>query len=456
MRALILLYFRGRLGTFLLLAGLAGAWLTAAHGGATRETAFAMSMSIAFLIGPMIAITFPPPEVLYLPISRRDLWKATWLASVLAPAGFMIVIRLLTLLDPATRSTPGLAGITLSPLLDFAYAGSAAVLWILHSLPKPKLGAAGRVVDGLLVTIFIGCTFWPYALRSLRPGRWSELTLGSGIALAAATCVAAAGYFHSPPLTGRKDRWQATGAGAGAGGARFTPSVNRCTLTGLPRLLWNEYLWSLTVGTAICVSFAVVSLFIEKDLGDLAGSPAGFLRRRALLPFEGSFAPVDDNPMILMTWFGFFAMSTVARFGKMMRHLRALPLTAWQLNGLLLSWPVLTWLTVWGALIVAHVVVARTPITSLHPPLLLAAIAASAAVTSFSLRWPAQSKWVLLTGGVVLIPALQMFSRASEGTFAFTGVICLAVAAFVNHSALRRSVTYKPVPPPLAAAGAPR
>ena len=49
---------------------------------------FAMSMGIAFLIGPQTTLQFLPRAIWYLPVRRRDAWRANWLVATLGATLF--------------------------------------------------------------------------------------------------------------------------------------------------------------------------------------------------------------------------------------------------------------------------------------------------------------------------------------------------------------------------------
>ena len=68
-----------------------------------RETldfreAFVASLTAVFAMGPLFVAAAPEPRaVWYVPVSRRDRWRATWLLAVAVPTVAMIAAKLLAL-----------------------------------------------------------------------------------------------------------------------------------------------------------------------------------------------------------------------------------------------------------------------------------------------------------------------------------------------------------------------
>src|SRR5471032_2459635 len=108
----------------LLTLGVAAFWSGSGHpdgvGGAPE--AFAASLGAAFMMGPLIIAGMPTERAIwYLPISRRDRWRATWLVSTVGPVTLTTAGKLLAQLVPGTPGSLGFSSLTLSSVYDFAY-----------------------------------------------------------------------------------------------------------------------------------------------------------------------------------------------------------------------------------------------------------------------------------------------------------------------------------------------
>src|SRR5215831_758916 len=92
----------------------------------------ALSLGAAFALGP-ICIPFhaATPLTPYLPVSRRDTWRATWLMATILPA---LTAAVLMLPAVALGGAPGWSGLTLALIMDVAYAGTGCALLAFGSL----------------------------------------------------------------------------------------------------------------------------------------------------------------------------------------------------------------------------------------------------------------------------------------------------------------------------------
>src|SRR6185436_17854015 len=82
----------------LVFVGLVPAWSMATDRPAAGW-AFGYSMGMAFMVGPqMLNPSLLPRPIFYLPISKRDIWRATWFLATLGATLFMASAKALAML----------------------------------------------------------------------------------------------------------------------------------------------------------------------------------------------------------------------------------------------------------------------------------------------------------------------------------------------------------------------
>src|SRR4051794_11776780 len=101
---------------------------------------FAMSMGFAFLLGPQTGLLFLPRATWYLPVTRRDIWRANWLVATAGVTVLTTLIKLTVLLVPSLRKAVGLPDVLLSSLYDLSYCGLGCAFAIAIHHPQPSRG----------------------------------------------------------------------------------------------------------------------------------------------------------------------------------------------------------------------------------------------------------------------------------------------------------------------------
>ena len=424
---------------------LAGIWYMA--GDEEDPSLVAMALGTSVSAACMLGLgrgSLIPPAVSYLPLSRRDIWRATWLASTLWPTAVVTATTLLTMLVPATRATMGFSRVTLAAAYAFAYTGTGCVLLMLMATTEshPRVWRPLRevitVITPLVTMASFYVAFWGHRHLSL-PTQWSEFSPSGAILLVSAIGFVTAMYFHSPPVTGAAPL-RAGNRRSAAERAAAQP-VPPSRLTGMPKLLWNEYAWTMAIAGAVVLGLtvAVVALDTFYNTNRLA---AGVVRNQLVQLFDPNSAGREFGFGYIF-WLIMFFLGTLARFGLIMRHLRVLPVRRLQLNVILVAWPAAVLLTVWGALLAAYVLVVGQPVTSLSLGILLSLIGASALTRSIGLRW--QHGWsalivlALMSGVLAGLPVPRLPGRE----LFLSGVFCLIAAALLNRATLGHSAAYR-------------
>jgi len=430
--------------TWFFFAGFAVAWGAL---GSTRPTyAIATSLTMAFVLGPFwIPMRAETPLIPYLPVSRREIWRATWIMSTLVPVAVTAVLKLPgTIVHIAADGVLGFSGFTLSIVMDFFYvgAGCALIAWSgLAGRVRAEVRSRTRLALGALT--LIGGTFLGFAIHTLLPARWSELTAGHGLFVAVGLALTITGYHHTPPFGARPLRVRLA-----ASPRTGSPGLNPKGLAGVPRLILHELLFCSGMGAVLLVTFLGIAVLIDSFSGSLPDT-AGFLLRQRLLVFApGSVRGVQQNAGFFgqAWWFALFMAGVSVRLPDIVRHLRALPLSATHLQTLLIGWPALIWTLVWILLAAGHLALAGPgAIATLRIPLLITMVGLSAAAVAMSLRF--QSQWAKSIWAAAIVPFSRLVEVESTWWLLALAVVAFAVAITLNRGALMRADTYKRIHP---------
>ena len=432
--------------TVLLLFMSAFGWYMLAELRGYEGRLFCWSMGAVFALGPQQRLTFFPRALWYLPVSSRDLWRAGWLLGTLGVTTAALLMKAPALLIASNREVIGVPGLLLSTVYDFIATGVGCVLAIAVSRPRPAYGWQHRVwpaIQGFAMVSMTGGLLLAGMLPKwdgvAPPVRWTDLSETGWIVVTGGIALTLATYFHSPrpqiappvsPETPAPPRVQ-------------TVPRERSGLTGMPRLLLHEYVWTLLIGGALASAGAAIVLL----MAGLIQAPRDLLAvlTSALQALEGNDVRVAANGygnFNLLIWFAFFAASLAARFPAMVRHLRVLPIGVDGLNALLLLWPGAIWLTVWTAVaILRSLILGEWP--PFHTGLLAGLVGTSALVQSLSWHVSGLSRLFVFGVAAGLAPALHYTRLPPPAALAVLGVASLAAAALLNRRALFSSATYK-------------
>ena len=274
-----------------------------------------------------MALLYFPRCLWYLPASRRDIWRANWLVSTIAVTLLTTGAKLLALLAPASEagSLP-IGSVALSALFDFGATGVGCGLIIVATFPRPSrrawhsVWAIGKGIAEFTLPVIAMAMFYVPAWAGLvPPGRWSDLTPGSGALLAALVALAVATWFHVPtPLTPANRLAQ-----PGTTAAPAPRALQASGLTGIPRLLVREAGWTFAIGGGLAAGGGLIVLILSGVAQD-QGYLAQFLQD-ALRVADGGHVSARDAGFVvfnLLIWYSVFTATLAARFPLMLRHLR--------------------------------------------------------------------------------------------------------------------------------------
>jgi hypothetical protein len=413
-------------------------WATSVAGD--LAFAFTASIGLTFVIGPMMTTASASRVVFYLPVSRGEVWRATWFVSTVVAAAVATAIKLPALLAGLDVRDGGLAILALSSTYDFvAAAVGCSLMTFTQRPPDADRPWRTRLLALLAVVGFIGGAL---ALLSLQAGmatRWSELTAGDAAALATLLALAIAGF--------------AAGPHAGAGSPRLRrvrdgsrPPRGASRISGLPQLLLQEFVWITSMAFVLGTAFGVIAFLGTAFFGERPEGIVDFLRSQKLLIFEGGPLTMDrKGPAGLLVWCAFFAASVGARFPDLLRHLRVVPIGTTPLLALLVVWPAAFWSVVWAALIALSAAVAGTA-DALHPDLWLQVVGLSVAAQSIALWTPARSRWLFYSSPMLLVLVMQLVNAAPPAFGVLLAFGSIAAGTALTRAALARSSTYATVP----------
>jgi hypothetical protein len=417
----------------------------------------ALSLAAIFVLGPMIAVTqFAAMEMLLLPVSRRDMWRATWFVVGVLSCGATLTAKLAGV-TAGRVFTPepslGLTQTAISSLLDVAYAGVAVGALVALRPAWTSLPGRGvvRVLMVLPVVVFAGGALWGFLLQSYLPTEWWQMRGPAASLLVAGIGILAAAYFYVPPAGVRPARPGAQARARRPPALVFNwPSIG--SLSGVHLLLVE----SVIAATSVFVLMILMLVGIE-TVTEPNALLMDVLRSLHFLPFESEAASVKLFPLAI---FGAVAMNTANAMGPArnlcFRHLRAMPLTTRGLILLLLGRRALGWLAIWTILAVLHVITLRMLPETLRPELLAVCLGADALIYALQVRWQVGGMMLTLAMMTVLILSLGLVfvlplgflpsSTAAVLMFAFGLGAAIAAVRLSDRTLRSSSKLYAPAP----------
>jgi hypothetical protein len=411
--------------------GLAYGWGVLASRG-RLQIAMEMSLAATFVLGPIaMLLRLQTPLISYLPVSRRQVWQATWLMSTLAPAALMTAMKIpATLVNDATTWS----SLTLSAVMDLLYAGAGCALIALGDARRGESHL--RWISSVLLVIGL---IWPLVNLWSLPTAWLDVRPVHVLLFAAGLALTMLSAFHTPARTRARTLRPRPASSTGVVGP-----AKRDRLSGLPLLLKHELSNSLILAAEVLVTMLAVTYVLDGWIG--RRTPLVFLADN--LPPIFDSRPIPSQPRAIdftsqFAWFALYSAAVSMRFPQLLRHLRVLPLGRPRLHALLLSWPVLVWSAIWLllALVQRMTIGPATPV-DLHLPMLFSCGGVSALGIAAGLRftgWPTPLTAATLP---LLIIVPRMVDMSAVYLLAI-GMTSFILAAALNVSALSRSATYK-------------
>lgn len=412
------------------------------------------SMGIVLMAGPQVMLQFIPRCLWYLPVSRRDIWRAHWLIITVGVTILMAFAKLVTSAVPPPEGTsPGLGSLLLSTVYDFAAAGFGCALVVIATRPRPSGRTPQRgwaitkaTAEATLPVFGLAMFYVPSWTGVTPPAQWSELTPVSGAVLAAFVALAIATWFHVPiPATPANRLTSAAVTTSAPSGA-----VRDSRFTGLPRLLIREAAWVLGIAGSLALGGALIVLIMAGVAQD-QGYLRQFLQDALRVADRGAVSRREIGYVAfnLLLSYALFASAMATRFPLMLRHLRTLPLGAVKLNVLLVCWPAVIWVTAWTLGTALHYVVIGHLPTRPHSLTVAALIGVCALAQAISLRLSTVTRLTNFATVAGLIPFAGLVAAPSLAILALIAAVSLTGAVALNRSALARGATYQALPLPI-------
>jgi hypothetical protein len=450
-RRLVVDYIRRQPSNLVIMAAVVMfVWGNIAFTGRSMPWSAAFSMALVFLFSVLAITSFVPRPLLYLPVSRGDIWKSQWLLSTVvataaATGGKLLAVlvqsqRGIQLEDGSTGVGAALEAVALSGLCDFAYGGSfPAAIWLTRAVArKAGRGVVSNIAFFMMCVWFLGGFFWGFVMRSHLPLSWGAAAGMPGVALLAALALAIGASQYVPPTTARGEIPRPVGPSA------MAPDVLAVSsrLTGSLLLIVREVRINVTfVVLVFLLGWVGRVLTIEStDWWDVVNE------LRAALATDSYRLVAHVVPLIAALYM--LPVSVRNGIQPLIRHLRVLPIGAWRLNALILATSTASVVVACGLFILLKLLLAQRPPHG-GDVAVIAALSGLAALTQ-SIQLRLRQAWSLAGLGVVLIVGLvaelisvpQVEPLLTPVSF---GGAAMVIAALMNHRWLTRSaMTYRP------------
>lgn len=410
-----------------------------------------LSLSFAVVLGPMTVIaTMGLRELRHLPVTNRDLWRATWVVGTVVAAGVLLVAKTVSaLLVAAFGGSPTVSAeaILLSTVYDFTWAGTVLALFSLlghagHSVAQRGTLAASCAAAAPTAAVLAGFGL-PVVLGDALATRPGEFTSAATGVLVAGLTIAFGALAWTPRrgvLAG--ERTQPRRAFVSPGAATRTRLID--SLTGISRVAVPYLLATFALPVGACLALAAY--------GVISGTGLWWFVPHAPTVFD----PADTGDRGL-TYFVLLPCAVVTMQGlwtPWARLLKVLPLSVRQINALLLLTPFAAWMILWLLGWSAYAFAYGTPST-LRVDLAFGLAGIGALAHAALLRFQGSLTWVIASIGGLTPLLLKVGVREGADpqiVFAMIGAIALCAAAFVNYHTLTRSTSssrayQRPQPP---------
>jgi hypothetical protein len=397
-----------------------------------------------------------PKEVLLMPVSRREIWLARWVAATLmtslwALAAQSVGVGLVWL---GRGGPPDVAGLALTSTCVFAYTG--ALMSLLPVVDLARQVPLLRRVKGLLLALHVGVialfgggVIWPALVYARLPAAWGDVSDGFGIALLVGVALAVAGLRYRPAI--RAHAVSLASAPPASHASRWAPVLDD-RFTGLPKLLWLDVTRAGAGLAFMFVTIIGISVATDAVMGVTRGVSAS-LSWLGTLPFDvglgGGIVALFAGTISMTIRDLDFGLQRTDLLRGSLRHWRTLPLSSSAVAGLLIARRLLGWPILWSMLLVLQLSFVGAP-ASLRLDLLAFVAGLDALAFASGLRWRMRTSTSdHLAMVFVLSLLIALIGRKTGGPDALvlyaTGAVSLGLAALIHRSSLASSATYLPV-----------
>jgi hypothetical protein len=441
--------WRTRVGYLWMLPIILVLWTITALNFGSAGRSVSLSLVLTYVFGPVAAVsTIGLREIRALPVTNRDLWKTTWVMSVIVIPAFLLFAQTLAvtlvLIFKGSSAVPP-ETLLLSTVYCGAYAG--ALLPVIPALGYASNNISSRRTRWLWILAAAGCGLvmaggfgLPFVFQDSIPLTLGDLTTPWIAALALGFVVAGATWRWTPHRGGVARPPGSPGPAAGSSPSRRDLFADR--FTGISRMALAQ-----AAGVIVVTVVVAVGLLAYWAMFSSGSSLQAFLGSAGLLPFETSFRSIPDGPGFMISLFVFIAIAGPGLWNPLARQLKVLPLSVGAINRLFLVTSFALWAWVWLIAAIIHLAVIGSMPGQLRLDIFAAVWGLSALGNAMSLRLKGagQSVWLLGAIGAGSNILGRFVGRRPETwvelTLTLVGIAALALAAFVNHRTLTRSTS---------------
>jgi hypothetical protein len=413
---------------------------------AANTSSFAYSsFGMAMGMGVMLGVVFESRELHYLPISRKDIWRARWilslvpvvLSAVIGILAFAIVLAISQVTPLGARTDR--SWLLPSTVFQLVYIGSllAASIPALYLTRRIALPARRLLVNVVLV---LSAMALGLQVEQQLPRQWQEMTGGIVVILGIGLCLTAIGFFHSPKILPREFVTKPLKASSHATKPDLKAREMWAGRTGLNFLVWRQVLAFLITGVVCGIMSHLPVLFLVWQPADRAAliERGGTLFESPDLILAVSYFLV---PLLLSAMWTAFAPDWLR-----VRELRVLPITTRTVAAMFTLLPLLTWLTFWLFLLAGYWLLTGHLPSTFRLDLLAGIAGLTCLLNSASMQARVKAPGGFLlshllscTGFILLYLYLQPLSPAVTSLVPEIGLIGVGVSFLLNVRALQRN-----------------
>jgi hypothetical protein len=386
-----------------------------------------------------------------LPVSRRDLWRASWLTAILA-APLAVQVSFAIARWSLRSDLPQLEPTIVSIFWSFLYCGlNMAIQRTRYGTFVDAPAAPGRafVTLGMVFPIIALQFGSPFIFAKYLPHHFSQFgptTLATAALMCAATVWS---FLYEPAIVARPSFRPRNAAAPAAARSNPTSPLNfGDRLTGLRLLFWRTLRRELMIYSFLLAAALIAALMLAPDFREA-------LRIGGALPFSDHPEKLIE-PMVYGALLTFTAMADILT-APQLRPLRALPLSTSRLAALPLLLGVISAMSLWTVLLVVHLSVLSTDPVSLRFDLFLAVAGTLTLMRATRLALPG-SQMVrhmaamapMFMGMLIILPASEKDWTTAGPAMIVTGLSLMIMSFFGMRWSVQRSQSvYRSVSTPV-------
>jgi hypothetical protein len=402
------------------------------------------SVGLGLGIGAMLSSAVGSREVLYLPVSRTQIWRTRWILALI-PVVLAALIRPLSLgitMAISNQPSDNFSRFLPSTAFQLIYIGSLFAAYIPISRYLTKFASPGRrlLLNAALVlaAIILGAV-----IEEKLPKQWHALTSGTIFMLVVGISLTVISFFHIPRIVPRRVTSMASFGerserSSSSGKADLKTRYMRAGLAGPKLLAWRQFC-AVLFGAIACGTASQLPILI----GGRWGAQGSWLEHVTIFS-----DPIPIGAAGSFVVAVFFAAIWILMAPDLLglRSLRVLPVATPTLAAMLTLIPALFWLTFWSFPLATYWILAGHLPSTFRLELLAALTGLTCLATSAGLQaWvkgPAQFVVLPLLSSAGFI-AIHFYGKPLGSTvtalIGISGLAGIAVSFVLNDRALRQN-----------------